>query len=363
MDIPRKVSILTGPFRPVQHDVGKAAAVVAAFQSSPALSGRCNMLSPGGDSNGKPVSILTGPFRPVQHPQPRSWTPASSCFNPHRPFQAGATRRFTRQLSVNREFQSSPALSGRCNPMALYSPCGCGWVSILTGPFRPVQPETLRLIRAVQFVSILTGPFRPVQRGAFAAYGVRPRFVSILTGPFRPVQHEAALRSYWALQFQSSPALSGRCNSATSSRQEIRPGVSILTGPFRPVQPKGVKMYEDYFLVSILTGPFRPVQRRARVRGVGGGEFQSSPALSGRCNLGRVLIAPNNGGGSILTGPFRPVQHRMPQFARARFVVSILTGPFRPVQHDVRDPPDDGKNWFQSSPALSGRCNVVALRP
>ena len=60
-------------------------------------------------------------------------------------------------------------------------------------------------------VSILTGPFGPVQLATLDANGAVE--VSILTGPFGPVQPRRELRQYIrSLRFQSSPALSGRCN-------------------------------------------------------------------------------------------------------------------------------------------------------
>ncbi len=85
-------------------------------------------------------------------------------------------------------------------------------VSILTGPFRPVQlldPATNLTLGAV---SILTGPFRPVQPArVLAERGFD--LVSILTGPFGPVQQvEANYEQVSVTEFQSSPALSGRCN-------------------------------------------------------------------------------------------------------------------------------------------------------
>ena len=40
--------------------------------------------------------------------------------------------------------------------------------------------------------------------------------------------------------------------------------------------------------------------------------------------------------------------------------VSILTGPFGPVQHALKSAADTAFQAFQSSPALSGRCNISA---
>ena len=86
------------------------------FQSSPALSGRCNVGQAGAPGTGR-VSILTGPFRPVQHRQGGAACSTSwAYFNPHRPFRAGATSwGFRQPPSESCAFQSSPALSGRCN--------------------------------------------------------------------------------------------------------------------------------------------------------------------------------------------------------------------------------------------------------
>jgi len=135
------------------------------FQSSPAPSGRCN-----GGLHGylhdrcSAVSILTGPFGPVQPtmappPNERLW-----CFNPHRPLRAGATRSTTTYgWSGWRMFQSSPAPSGRCNVNGVGGDLVQRLVSILTGPFGPVQPKRLAHAKAQEKVSILTGPFGPVQ--------------------------------------------------------------------------------------------------------------------------------------------------------------------------------------------------------
>ena len=135
------------------------------FQSSPALSGRCNTpvtlmpLAPG-------VSILTGPFGPVQRwSLAGSLEPSPPGFNPHRPFRAGATILTPAWLPSCRGFQSSPALSGRCNAQ------------------EAVEAEVV-----LQGVSILTGPFGPVQPGGAGSGDSGGNGVSILTGPFGPVQ-------------------------------------------------------------------------------------------------------------------------------------------------------------------------------
>ena len=132
------------------------------------------------------VSILTGPFRPVQRGRGQPHQYCTWCFNPHRPFQAGATygrsksRPQGESFNPHRPFQAG-ATYGYIRPTRL------GSVSILTGPFRPVQHVITSSVITTIEVSILTGPFRPVQPcGLAGAYLCE--FVSILTGPFRPVQ-------------------------------------------------------------------------------------------------------------------------------------------------------------------------------
>ena len=84
-------------------------------------------------------------------------------------------------------FQSSPALSGRCNIIKPEGIDTSRFVSILTGPFGPVQPHHLPGGGEVVGVSILTGPFGPVQPISTSGICIRLE-VSILTGPFGPVQ-------------------------------------------------------------------------------------------------------------------------------------------------------------------------------
>ena len=110
-------------------------------------------------------------------------------------------------------FQSSPALSGRCNYVITSSVVTTIEVSILTGPFGPVQRQPCQRTGNNGCVSILTGPFGPVQPHQHLL-GPYPDRVSILTGPFGPVQRTRGLAVVVAVF------------------------VSILTGPFGPVQPK-----------------------------------------------------------------------------------------------------------------------------
>ena len=63
------------------------------FQSSPALSGRCNLMGRWPLTEAVIVSILTGPFGPVQRTSACYNASEEVGFNPHRPFRAGATYR------------------------------------------------------------------------------------------------------------------------------------------------------------------------------------------------------------------------------------------------------------------------------
>ena len=184
---------------------------VRAFQSSPALSGRCNTSAC--SSKASPLRFNPHrPFRAGATTQSSRLVRSPASFNPHRPFRAGATLTSS-DGSVNiAKFQSSPALSGRCNTL--------------------VAPPLPSLS-----VSILTGPFGPVQRVTTSQTWQR------------------------SSTFQSSPALSGRCNTPVVGALLYALRVSILTGPFGPVQRRGRGRAPRPLAVSILTGPFGPVQR------------------------------------------------------------------------------------------------------
>ena len=125
---------LWGRCNPQVEPVGVAG---AEFQSSPALWGRCNCSTQDGASEGNQCFNPHRPFGAGATMAAGSgWR--GQGFNPHRPFGAGATActlSVMRGLSV---FQSSPALWGRCNEF-LYPGPGRVGVSILTGPLGPVQ--------------------------------------------------------------------------------------------------------------------------------------------------------------------------------------------------------------------------------
>ena len=158
------VSILTGPFGPVQHwDCRERA-------------------------TGALVSILTGPFGPVQlEARDLDWG-VSSVFQSSPALSGRCNSTFATHWFALVAFQSSPALSGRCNsPIGLLT-LGAARVSILTGPFGPVQPSAA--LYAVAWASRFN-PHRPFRAGATEA--IHPDDViiidvSILTGPFGPVQ-------------------------------------------------------------------------------------------------------------------------------------------------------------------------------
>ena len=380
--------------------------VTPQFQSSPALSGRCNT---GCWPRVPVVSFRFNPHRPFRAGatrRPPSSRSRSSSFNPHRPFRAGATTNVMAGTTISSLFQSSPALSGRCNLERFWAELLGKYVSILTGPFGPVQPDNKLTAGQVHIVSILTGPFGPVQH-RYSHHRARFAGVSILTGPFGPVQRALLLRP--GARFRGfNPHRPFRAGATSTTRSRPRGTVvSILTGPFGPVQLPRAPLVVLGAGVSILTGPFGPVQRfwrcwssrrtrcfnphrpfRAGATHVEGGPkravmtFQSSPALSGRCNhvfrrRPDVRLAV-----SILTGPFGPVQPAAASMAEVRYwpfqsspalsgrcnaghsgervhpdSVSILTGPFGPVQRAATASPSPSVRSFQSSPALSGRCN------
>ncbi len=281
------------------------------FQSSPALSGRCNVFCSEG------------------------------------------------ALEIGTRFQSSPALSGRCNQVNPVGRSAEVSVSILTGPFGPVQHLPVLCPDRLEEVSILTGPFGPVQLGWCAGrFACRRSF-----NPHRPFRAGAT---------PTGPAQAG-------------PGqhpVSILTGPFGPVQRPGRPSPPSR---RPRFNPHRPFRAGATRRSLvpqaqDDFQFQSSPALSGRCNGPAHLphdaprrFNPHRPFRAGATGParrrpaggwsFNP--HR-PFRAGATLGGLQVRGadqgfnphrPFRAGATSCRRPGPRCPPWFQSSPALSGRCN------
>ncbi len=262
--------------------------VFIVFQSSPAPKGRCYPWS---------ASSLRR---------------RGTCFNPHRPRRAGATRAPHRVCVAGRAwFQSSPAPKGRCYP-----------------------PTATLSVIAPLFQS------SPAPKGR--CYGLAhercgERRVSILTGPEGPVLRAEKHNSSTTMGFQSSPAPKGRCYISASvaplwlwSFNPHRPRRAGATFVRRAEEPRGV--------VSILTGPEGPVLRLHARRNAGYRKgFQSSPAPKGRCYQGLLHRPGRQVPVSILTGPEGPVLR-----AGARVEATNLL--------------------FQSSPAPKGRCYRRAWR-
>ncbi len=160
-------------------------------------------------------------------------------FNPHRLFPAGATyTNFTAELSHDN-------------------------VSILTGCFQPVQrprPSPLHFFSAKRFNPHRLFPAGATPYASLAAAAISG--VSILTGCFQPVQPARSIGGqYVVMEFQSSPAVSSRCNER----------VSLILASFRVFQSSPavssrcndiIPKLRDYILIK----------------------FQSSPAVSSRCN-------------------------------------------------------------------------------
>ena len=132
-------------------------------------------------------------------------------------------------------FQSSPAPKGRCNRVA----------SQVSSPHWMFQssPAPKGRCNVGNITSLASGssfnPHRPRKAGAtivcVAIYDI-PLFVSILTGPERPVQQDIALvGGRCTIGFNPHrPRKAGATDPATRYGYIYR--VSILTGPERPVQ-------------------------------------------------------------------------------------------------------------------------------
>ena len=184
------------------------------FQSSPTLTGGCNLVPDvplSGD--GVFVSILTHPYGRMQPADNTQILAAGQGFNPHPPLRADATSGQHPDTGRRSGFQSSPTLTGGCNQ------CDYGWagqgmqVSILTHPYGRMQP--------------LAGVHLPLRR----------LVVSILTHPYGRMQLRC--REYLqtrAPQFQSSPTLTGGCNRGLFPGSDPGRRVSILTHPYGRMQ-------------------------------------------------------------------------------------------------------------------------------
>ena len=204
-------------------------------------------------------------------------------------------------------------------------------VSILTGPFGPVQPD-YPLIKRNNTLSF--NPHRPFRAGAtlFFSYNLHPLGVSILTGPFGPVQQPPAGAFTLAAMFQSSPALSGRCNDAGGGI--VKYNIVFQSSP--ALSGRCNRWNTSTLAPKLRFNPHRPFRAgatySAAMSSSSSSMFQSSPALSGRCNPSNVcgvsaLEAFQSS--PALSGRCNDDAYSGPRmFLR----VSILTGPFGPVQ-------------------------------
>ncbi len=281
-----------------------------------------------------------------------------TCFNPHRLFPAGATSsRGIGILDSGLRFQSSPAVSSRCNEP----------------PMKPMKE--ILLFQSSPAVSSRCNPrcARPGARGpgCFNPHRLFPAGATLYALQMRPVVSFNPHRLFpagatrvqtpcgfiSADEFQSSPAVSSRCNT----RGPCHARRACCFNPHR-LFPAGATVRPNLRpdagrRVSILTGCFQPVQRRKDTKKRHEEKFQSSPAVSSRCNLHARAVRHGRGRVSILTGCFQPVQHIRDPHPLRPAGVSILTGCFQPVQHAFVPSMRDFPPPFQSSPAVSSRCN------
>ena len=184
-------------------------------------------------------------------------------------------------------FQSSPAPKGRCNEPPAHVDAARHYVSILTGPEGPMQPD-----------------------GVQRAYLVIERF-----NPHRPRRADATVLVPAPSPrhlFQSSPAPKGRCNASRGCDSQRLQPVSILTGPEGPMQ---LDLSADYLALAEFQSSPAPKGRCNPVRVAHlqqGHRFQSSPAPKGRCNVAAGPQGVHQHLVSILTGPEGPMQPRLP---------------------------------------------------
>ena len=259
----QQVSILTRSSKRVQRDLQMVLSKALEFQSSPALPSGCSLLMSLVFVNDYLVSILTRSSKRVQPPSCRAGRDASSCFNPHPLFQAGAagvpggvkrpgtcfnphplfqagaaTRYFhypftcssfnphplfqagaagsTRaSVSPLTVFQSSPALPSGCSVFAAQLGVVSLGVSILTRSSKRVQLQDCMLFHVkAGVVSILTRSSKRVQLPAHN-HCIGGRFVvSILTRSSKRVQQPDVVTHLPPVGvFQSSPALPSGCSA------------------------------------------------------------------------------------------------------------------------------------------------------
>ena len=166
-----------------------------------------------------------------------------------------------------------------------------------------------------------------------------------------------------SIVFQSSPAVSSRCNADSDT------GIATLSTGFNPhrLSPAGATQVTTsrprYIHTSFNPHRLSPAGATLSAAQLAGTRsmhvFQSSPAVSSRCNdsrhatfarsLHRFQSSPASPAGATRTSSADcTVLH----------AVSILTGCLQPVQLHTVHPALPSRVRFQSSPAVSSRCNV-----
>ena len=208
------------------------------------------------------VSILTRPWGRVQRSRRIGRFARTSCFNPHPPVGAGATKTTSDKLLSPLDVSILTRPWGRVqhsNAVAIASP---------TRRFNPHPPVGAGATPNDEYDHLRHSCFNPHPPVGAGATGHRPRMrsanpVSILTRPWGQVQlGECAHCERVRLVFQSSPARGGGCNIRRRGVPPRHVLVSILTRPWGagatvPCDPAAARLA----LVSILTRPWGRVQR------------------------------------------------------------------------------------------------------
>ena len=200
----------------------------------------------------------------MQHQQQQRHGAQPQRFNPHPPLRADATllvwdrhHRHQRVSILTHPYGRMQIDTSRARRHRRSR------VSILTHPYGRMQQEPLtRRVRQVKRVSILTHPYGRMQQGAaWSPINATEGF-----NPHPPLRADATSTTRRGPSvsnaFQSSPTLTGGCNSVAAHDVRLACEVSILTHPYGRMQ-----------LPSIADLTISP------------STFQSSPTLTGGCNV------------------------------------------------------------------------------
>ena len=301
------------------------------------------------------------PFQSSPHPRARCnviagiATRVSTCFNPHRTREHGATHPDRLVCSCGL-FQSSPHPRARCNSCgASRQRCTSGFNPHRTREHGATVQPTCRQI-SVTSVSILTAPESTVQPHCCSA--TAPTVLVFQSSPHPRARCNCGIdvRGSRRPRFQSSPHPRARCNHRAHVVL-IAQTVSILTAPESTVQLDAqLAIAHRGSRFQILTAPESTVQPAAcrwhsrspacfnphRTREHGAtpdaerqrrrNRFQSSPHPRARCNRHQRCTL------QIASSGFNPHRTREHGATRARArrcvdeLVSILTAPESTVQ-------------------------------